>query len=228
MKKTTLTLLAVAVMAGAGQADAQQRDDDGSWWQPAVLSLVDRVADRTVRGTEDDWWWKSQPRRGDDDRYDRYENRNDDRYDRYEDRDDDRYEERGRSGKRGNGPPFCRNGAGHPVHGMEWCRRKGWGRGYGTSWDRVGWEDVIFGRRAPTRDRYVRQPTLSDILGEVVFGRLARHGRSQGLSGSMDARWVPTRAGSVLQLRMGGAPLAELTDANRDGRVDVVLLGRRN
>lgn len=33
---------------------------------------------------------------------------------------------RGNSGKakakKGNGPPFCRNGQGHPVHGMDWCR----------------------------------------------------------------------------------------------------------
>ncbi len=29
--------------------------------------------------------------------------------------------------KNGNGPAFCRNGQGHPVHGWEWCRQKGWG-----------------------------------------------------------------------------------------------------
>jgi|SRR5687767_9255148 len=26
----------------------------------------------------------------------------------------------------GNGPSFCRSGAGHPVFGREWCREKGW------------------------------------------------------------------------------------------------------
>lgn len=26
----------------------------------------------------------------------------------------------------GNGPPFCRSGAGHPAHGMSWCVQKGW------------------------------------------------------------------------------------------------------
>src|SRR5688572_11048441 len=26
----------------------------------------------------------------------------------------------------GNGPSFCRSGAGHPVFGREWCRDKGW------------------------------------------------------------------------------------------------------
>jgi hypothetical protein len=27
---------------------------------------------------------------------------------------------------KGNGPAFCRSGAGHPVFGREWCREKGW------------------------------------------------------------------------------------------------------
>jgi hypothetical protein len=28
----------------------------------------------------------------------------------------------------GNGPAFCRRGAGHPVHGWAWCRERGWSR----------------------------------------------------------------------------------------------------
>ena len=35
----------------------------------------------------------------------------------------------GRQNRRGNGPPFCRSGAGHPVHGRRWCIEKGWGLG---------------------------------------------------------------------------------------------------
>lgn len=34
--------------------------------------------------------------------------------------------------RRGNGPPFCRNGQGHPVHGRQWCIDKGWGLGNRT------------------------------------------------------------------------------------------------
>jgi hypothetical protein len=34
----------------------------------------------------------------------------------------------GRGKFKGNGPAFCRNGQGHPVHGWEWCEDKGWGR----------------------------------------------------------------------------------------------------
>jgi hypothetical protein len=35
---------------------------------------------------------------------------------------------RGKAGKQGNGPAFCRNGQGHPVHGWQWCEDKGWDR----------------------------------------------------------------------------------------------------
>lgn len=31
--------------------------------------------------------------------------------------------------KRGQGPAFCRSGAGHPVHGRVWCLDKGFGLG---------------------------------------------------------------------------------------------------
>src|SRR5687767_12422582 len=33
-----------------------------------------------------------------------------------------------RSKNNGNGPAFCRSGAGHPVHGWAWCRERGWSR----------------------------------------------------------------------------------------------------
>jgi hypothetical protein len=125
--------------------------------------------------------------------------------------------------KKGNGPPFCRNGQGHPVHGRAWCQEKGWIGG--TTWAREGWGDVILGGGVPSRERVVTQPTIGGILGDVILGRLTRFGRDAGLSGSLDGRWTPiSSGGSVLQLRMGGVPIAELADLNRDGRADVVLL----
>lgn len=30
------------------------------------------------------------------------------------------------NGGKGGGPAFCRSGEGHPVHGWEWCRARGW------------------------------------------------------------------------------------------------------
>ena len=33
------------------------------------------------------------------------------------------------NGGNGGGPAFCRSGQGHPVHGWQWCRDKGWDSG---------------------------------------------------------------------------------------------------
>ncbi|MDT8369575.1 MAG: hypothetical protein RQ745_10235 [Longimicrobiales bacterium] len=121
-------------------------------------------------------------------------------------------------GKRGKGPPFCRNGRGHPVHGMEWCADKGWAR--------VEWDDVVFRESARSRSEpLLRRPTLSDILGEVILGRLTGEASNRGLDGEIEGQWVGQDDGpSILQLRVGDSPLAELTDMDRDNRADVVLL----
>ncbi|HUE95285.1 MAG TPA: hypothetical protein VMN39_01410 [Longimicrobiaceae bacterium] len=65
-----------------------------------------------------------------------------DRDDRDDDRYDDRYygDERREQRSRNAGPPFCRNGQGHPVHGRQWC----YDRGFGTG-SSVG--DIIFDDR---------------------------------------------------------------------------------
>lgn len=231
MKKTLPILAAVALMVGPQGAAAQQAD--GDWWKAGVL----RISGDGVRyeaADNDGWWWEDDRDRRDEERRDE-----DVRYDR----DDRRYESRegarqgrGAGARKGNGPPFCRSGEGHPVHGREWCARKGWGGGYGYDgrydryddrWDRASWSDVILRGPQPTTDRRVRPPSVADILGDVVLGRLSEHGRERGYRGAVDGRWVPLGdRGSVLQLRMGGLPLAELADADRDGRSELVLLSR--
>ncbi|HSJ06406.1 MAG TPA: hypothetical protein VK936_06880 [Longimicrobiales bacterium] len=123
-----------------------------------------------------------------------------------------------------DGPAFCRSGAGHPVHGRQWCRDKGWAAGY-DRWERQRWDDVVL--RQPRGDgQQMGGSVLSDVLGDVVFGRLAAHGRQYG-SGSVTGRWLDEASASVLQLSVGSTPFARLVDANRDGRVDSVLLLRR-
>jgi hypothetical protein len=49
----------------------------------------------------------------------------DDRWD-YEDWDDDDDWDEDDRRARAAGPPFCRNGQGHPVHGRRWCVEKGY------------------------------------------------------------------------------------------------------
>lgn len=66
--------------------------------------------------------------------------------------------------RRGNGPKFCRNGQGHPVHGREWCREKGFGLG----------GDVLFERDRRTR-RYDRNDDWWDrVLDMVIESRRER------------------------------------------------------
>ena len=126
-------------------------------------------------------------------------------------------------GRQGAGPPFCRNGQGHPVHGRQWCRDKGFGdqRASRGAWEDVRWEDVVFGPQPRTRDRLDRGG-LADVLGDVVLGRLDARGRQLG-SGALNGRFVEGRT-RILQVRAGEVPVAELMDANGDGRVDRILV----
>jgi hypothetical protein len=148
------------------------------------------------------------------------------------DRDDRRYETRRRDrdwdsdsdyrGKK-NGPKFCQNGQGHPVHGRAWCRQKGYDTGYGV-YDRVDWRDVILRRGRYDTRRDLSRGTLQDILGSVVYGRFDRQRSRLGYSQPLHGRWVDSEAGSVLRLLSGSQPIAQVIDRNRDGRADLVLL----
>jgi hypothetical protein len=125
--------------------------------------------------------------------------------------------------KKGNGPAFCRNGEGHPVHGREWCRRKGYNVGYGV-YDRVDWGDVVLRRGRYDTRRDMSRGTLEDILGSVVLGRFERQRSRLGYSQPLYGRWVDSDAGSTLRLLSGSQPIAQIIDRNRDGRADLVLL----
>ncbi|HEX6134106.1 MAG TPA: hypothetical protein VFZ24_09085 [Longimicrobiales bacterium] len=134
---------------------------------------------------------------------------------------DDRYDDRYGSYKR-NGPPFCRNGQGHPVHGRQWCRDKGYGLGR-DRYDDI-WGDIVY-RDRRYDNRTMNRSILERVLGSVVLGRFDSYGRSYYGSGSLNGRWLDNRA-SVLQLYVGSTPIARLIDSNWDGRVDSVSLIR--
>lgn len=198
-----------------------------------LLIGVSGLAPSALAQPTSDWWAPVAPR----DRYD-------DRYDR----DADRYERRGEAhrrrgrAKRG-GPPFCRNGAGHPVHGRAWCVEKGfipapryrrpryrpqyeaprrWRRHEGTSvrfrisYERIRrWGDVL------------THAELDVVLDRRIQRRLYDHRRHLGTRAPLEGRWVPARgatSGRVLQLRAGRMPIAELVDWNGDRRVDATWL----
>jgi hypothetical protein len=212
-----MTLVAAALTLGvvvpnAAQAQGKVRSSD-------VIKRKDD--DRNVRRVDE----RRDDRRYDNDCYDR-----NGRYDR--NRCDDRYDDRyDRNDKRnGNGPAFCRSGAGHPVYGRQWCYDKGYGLGNNRDragqWQRVTWSDVIF-RRYPRSDNRIGRAGLIDLLGGSVFNRLDAQRRYFGVNAPMQGNWNRYEGQSVLLLSAGGFPIAELVDRNGDRRVDYILLNRR-
>lgn len=136
-------------------------------------------------------------------------------------------DDRNRRGGKSGGPKFCQNGQGHPVHGMSWCREKGFGRGglLGT-WNRErSLEDVIIGRPS-RRSNTIGTGGLGEILGDVILGRLDGHRRSVELDGNLVGRWQERQDGNVLQILSGEVPIAEFFDQDRDGRADTARLRR--
>jgi hypothetical protein len=125
-------------------------------------------------------------------------------------------------GVRQQGPPFCQNGQGHPVHGRSWCIQKGFGLGRQV-WRQVRWDDAVL--RGGRRSGDLNRATLGDVLGSVVLSRLDGHRRAAGHRDPLAGRWLRAEdGGAVLQIRAGNAVIAELVDWNRNGRIDLVLL----
>ena len=82
------------------------------------------------------------------------------------------------------GPAFCRSGAGHPVHGWEWCRQKGWDRAAISSTPGT----------AIRRDRERQGAVYSDRnrsgrqFGDVAFDNGYADGYEKGLDDARDGR----------------------------------------
>lgn len=96
--------LAMSFAIAASPADAQGRSKQGK--KAAKQSQVSR-----------DTRERPELRRRDGD----LDRRQDERWDGV-------WSQNGQQADRG-GPPFCRNGEGHPVHGQRWCEEKGYGLG---------------------------------------------------------------------------------------------------
>lgn len=94
--------------------------------------------------------------------------------------------------KQGNGPAFCRSGAGHPVFGWEWCEQRGWG-GNGSprsvSGRQTPRDQVRRGDPYPDRDRNRR-------VSDLAFDNGYADGYEKGLDDGRDGRQSdPTRHG---------------------------------
>lgn len=121
-------------------------------------------------------------------------------------------------------PAFCRTGEGHPVFGRDWCIDKGFGLGR-NSWRRGGLGDIIFRGDRRHDDASLDRPALEEILGGVILGRMLARSDVGDDAGRLTGRWLELedRGARVLQLRAGDRPVAELTDLDQDGIVDVAL-----
>lgn len=75
--------------------------------------------------------------------------------------------------RRGNGPAFCRSGAGHPVFGRRWCVEKGFGLGRQVRDDRrVIWDDDVIlrdGRQVRVDRRLSERSTIDRVLDTIRF-----------------------------------------------------------
>lgn len=125
-------------------------------------------------------------------------------------------------------PSFCRSGTGHPVWGRQWCVDKGFGLGNDGSlrWGRVIDSNIVLRRRvdAERLDRAV----LLDVLGDVVFNRLAAHAITLGLVEPLAGRWLGEPSGPrVLLLTSGDRPVAEIVDVDRDNRAELLVVALR-
>lgn len=123
-------------------------------------------------------------------------------------------------------PAFCRSGAGHPNWGRQWCIDKGFGLGNNRDlrWGRTDRLDNVIFQRVDTGD--LARDALLGVLGNVVFDRLALHAVTLGYAEPLAGTWLPLEPTGprVLQLTSGGYPVAEIVDANRDNRADVLVV----
>jgi hypothetical protein len=120
-------------------------------------------------------------------------------------------------------PAFCRSGAGHPVHGWQWCVD----RSYKMGWSSAALSGATFrGEGKARRGEELDSGSIADILGRETAKQIEGVARDLGLDGVINGRWADTDDGGalVLQLSAGSAPLAELTDSNGDGTVDAALV----
>lgn len=124
---------------------------------------------------------------------------------------------------RSDGPPFCREGDGHPVHGRTWCVQKGFRLGANTVWREADWGGLTL--RSVRQSGSIPQTLLEVVVGAEVLDRLEDQRRRLDAGSAMSARWLAAEGGgTVLQVFSGRTPIAELADWNRDGRVDLLLL----
>lgn len=135
---------------------------------------------------------------------------------------DVRRDDRSHQGAKKGVPAFCRSGAGHPVHGVQWCYDRGHMSGSrhgGIVWERGSLGNVVFHQEA--RRGTLNERELRAAIGSRTVDRAAAHARRSGANDALTGHWLDAH---TLELRAGATPVARLTDENRNRRVDETLL----
>jgi hypothetical protein len=93
----------------------------------------------------------------------------------------------------------------------------------GERWERADWGDLRFRFSGTVRGRELSATQLESLLGRGVVARLTRHAWEEQVEGALQGRWLDDEP-LVLRVYGGRVPLAEFTDRDRDGRVDLLRL----
>jgi hypothetical protein len=82
---------------------------------------------------------------------------------------------------------------------------------------------------APRVRESLNRGELNRILGNRTVNDIARHGRALGARGAMRGQWYQSgRRSAVLEVTLGGFPVAEAWDHGGDGYVDDVYFARES
>ena len=82
---------------------------------------------------------------------------------------------------------------------------------------------------APRVRESLTRGELNRILGSRTVNDIARHGRAMGARGAMRGQWYEAGGRSaVLEVTLGGFPVAEAWDHGGDGYVDRVYFARES
>jgi hypothetical protein len=98
-------------------------------------------------------------------------------------------------------------------------------------WVEAGWGPVrvVLGAERPYWTREVlRKNELRHILGNDLVKTIERHGRNLGYRGPLEGRWFRVdRRTVMLEVTLGGGPVAEAWDYGSDGVLDRIMLAPR-
>jgi hypothetical protein len=95
-------------------------------------------------------------------------------------------------------------------------------------WVAADWGPIrirVASRQPVFRQGFMDRQDLRGLLGKETVKRIERHGKYLGARGKTEGRWFRVdRNTTLLEVTMGGVPVAELYDYGSDGFIDEMFL----